>query len=296
MDRFPIRWTGIVLLVFVWSCFVGKILAAQPGYDFQEQQMLVLINEYRAKAGISRVDFDPILQSRAETWSRNSPLPSQHSGNIPEVLAFMNGSDGIEGAYNSLYCVKSDLNLTPNPNNTSGWCWDNSPNHKAIILSTNHKYIGIAHEYRSNFTGFSAGWYWVIQFSSTPQIEPPALTPTPIPAPRLELTGDVTMSAYTVTGGQSVSFSVPVKNNAFIDKKPNHVILRTELNQTGEDRRISQKMTDYGIELVVPIQIDHAIGVYMLGRKTNKDAYTVEDLAFLDKIVYYASLNIARKK
>ncbi|NTV31614.1 M23 family metallopeptidase, partial [candidate division WWE3 bacterium] len=30
--------------------------------------------------------------------------------------------------------------------------------------------------------------------------------------PRLELTGDVTMSAYTVTGGQSVSFSVPVKN------------------------------------------------------------------------------------
>lgn len=82
--------------------------------------------------------------------------------------------------------------------------------------------------------------------------------------------------------------------NEFMNKKPNQAILRTELEAENGNDKVVEILKKLSIEVVLPIQRGQVVGLYVLGERANKDAYALEDLAFLEKLVYYASLNVAR--
>lgn len=141
--------TGLFTLILLLAAFVilvRFINLAQPSIlgfatDIQVDQLLILTNKEREKAGLSPVVLNPQLSEAAKNkaedmfekgyWAHNSP-----DGNAP--WGFI-----INSGYRYIYAGE---NLARDFSDTQGVveAWMASPGHKDNILSSNYQDIGFA--------------------------------------------------------------------------------------------------------------------------------------------------------
>lgn len=146
--------------------------------DGEEQAFLRLINDYRAKNGITALSLDPAL-TRASTWmasdlsSRSTFAHADSLGRspwvrMPDCGVMAPGGENLAAGTN-YSSAQSALDA-----------WINSPKHRELMLASDFKAIGVARVFRE---GSTYGWYWVTDFGYSGGDTSTAATTTPPPTP-----------------------------------------------------------------------------------------------------------------
>lgn len=71
-------------------------------------------------------------------------------------------------------------------------------------------------------------------------------------------------------------------------------IVTQQLIDNNPTSDVAKLLSSLNIELIIPIANDEIHGVLLLGKKNEYEAYTNEDLNLLEKLVFYAGLNLSR--
>ena len=134
--------------------------------DF-EQQVLVLVNEERANAGLQPLSFDPHLLEAAEVHSENMALQDFFNhigadGSTPtqrmQAAGFSSQAPGAENIAAG-YGTPEEV--------VEGWM--NSPGHRANILTPEFTLSGVGYYFLENDTGNEdSNHYWTQVFSAPP--------------------------------------------------------------------------------------------------------------------------------
>ena len=135
-----------------------------PSTGAFEQQVFVLINQERAKAGLQPLSFDTRLAQAAETHSQNMAVQDFFShigadGSVPEDRIEATGFE-LTGA------VAENIAAMPTPEEAViGWM--NSTGHRNNILDPEVTKTGVGYYYLGNDTGdVNYNHYWTQVFSS----------------------------------------------------------------------------------------------------------------------------------
>lgn len=227
----------VVLGVLTSSSKPIPLYAEAPGFDAQEQHMLTLLNQYRVANGKGQLVHDPVLQAQAETYAQTATVFAEHSSHPHEVIAYVSGSDGQEGAYNALH-------------NCTWFCWKQSPPHNNIILNSAHTRVGIGHANRScgsfvNPPETCGPWYWVIQFDSGSPPPPPG-------PPNISQVGRYIPTTYNPALNSRPTFEVTLKNNSPYEARLNEVFLRLRHPQTGVELKATLWFPSSGHAVIAP--------------------------------------------
>lgn len=136
-----------------------------PSTGDLEQQVLVLVNQERAKVGLQPLTFESHLIQAAETHSQNMALQDfvSHTGadgSEPSDRIRATGFQ-ITGLWGENIFIGGST-----PEQAVNW-WMNSPDHRASILDSDFTQIGVGHYFLANDTG-NENWnhYWTQVFSS----------------------------------------------------------------------------------------------------------------------------------
>ncbi|MCA9390279.1 hypothetical protein KC571_02640, partial [candidate division WWE3 bacterium] len=83
--------------------------------------------------------------------------------------------------------------------------------------------------------------------------------------------------------------------NALLDYASRHdTFLIQQLIDAHSEENITKILSEMEIEVCIPFKSSALDGLLLIGKKHNRDGYTQEDLVLIEKLVYYASLNIER--
>lgn len=192
----------------LWMALVGAVLAAlalavsgdrraealtncsvtHDALDSEEQQFLMLINQYRQQHGLSPLTISTNL-NRAAAWMVEDMATKGYFSHTDSL-----GRSPFQRAIDCGYPTGAGENLAAGTTWSSAQAafdaWRASPGHNQNMLTGYYQQIGIARYYRA---GSPYGWYWATNFGATndgtggggsgPATNTPTPTPTNSPTP-----------------------------------------------------------------------------------------------------------------
>jgi uncharacterized protein YkwD len=128
--------------------------------DAEAQKMLSLINNYRKSKGLGALALSQTLGAAAQHHSDSMAKNDYFSHDlIPEGISW---SDNVEN-FGYTYTTYRGENIAAGNSSASGTFaqWKDSSTHKAAMLSSRYKVIGIGRAYDADS---QYGWYWTADF------------------------------------------------------------------------------------------------------------------------------------
>jgi uncharacterized protein YkwD len=135
--------------------------AGQESTDY-EAQVITLVNQARAQAGLPALTENPKLSKAAYVHSLDMACNSSlsHTGSDGSTWYTRVKAQGYQYSYASENIYAGSPSYGGDPAGAMDW-WMNSPVHKANILSTKVTEIGVGYVY---FSGSTYGGYYTIDF------------------------------------------------------------------------------------------------------------------------------------
>ncbi|HXG35918.1 MAG TPA: CAP domain-containing protein [Dehalococcoidia bacterium] len=168
-----VRMLGLLLLLAGLLAFAFPAAKEAQAIDSEEQNLVTLINNYRAANGLSALSVSMTLTNAAEWMSQDMANLNYFShtdslGRNPFQRMADFGYNYNTGTGETLAAGAEDAQTVLN-------LWINSPGHNAILLNANFHAIGMG---RAFGPGSNYGWYWTADFGGFADAPPPPPTPS----------------------------------------------------------------------------------------------------------------------
>ena len=150
------------IFLYLWSlagCGVWQDVAKDPVIDSEERAMVELINEYREKHGLERLQIS-ITLSRAADWMTNDMATNDIFGHTDSLGRDPGKRIGSFG-YSNRYYRGENLAAGYGDAKATFKQWQDSPPHNAAMLHPKFKVIGIS---RYKYESSQYKWYWASDF------------------------------------------------------------------------------------------------------------------------------------
>ncbi len=140
------------------------VSASEQAIDAEEQQLLVLINQYRAQHGRGPLSFSPDVTRAAAWFSRNmadtNTFPADHRDTLGRDV-------GTRLTECDVRWSRYAENIAAGPPDAQSIfnLWKDSPSHNTNMLDPNVTLAGIARAYGPNT---QYGWYWTLDLTAPP--------------------------------------------------------------------------------------------------------------------------------